>query len=84
MNTIEAIKNRLIQGYTLSIYGTSELLYEQMEDDISSLLILFDAQKRAIDNLEQELFNLDDDYCNKHKWGDCECTNECKRGLKME
>lgn len=40
---IEEIRNRLEVGYTLSVYGTSELLYEQMVEDISSLLILFDA-----------------------------------------
>ena len=45
---IEEIKNRLEVGYTLSVYGTRELLYGQMEDDINSLLILFDAQKSAI------------------------------------
>lgn len=44
---IEEIRNRLEVGYTLSVYGTRKLLYEQMEEDISSLLILFDAQKRA-------------------------------------
>lgn len=43
---IEEIRNRLEVGYTLSVYGTSELLYEQMKEDISSLLILFDAQKQ--------------------------------------
>jgi hypothetical protein len=23
------------------------------------------------------------EYCNKHKWGDCECTGICKRGLSI-
>ena len=39
---IEEIRNRFEVGYTLSVYGTKELLYEQMVEDISSLLILFD------------------------------------------
>lgn len=44
---VEEIRNRLIQGYTMSIYGTRELLHEQMEEDISFLLILFDALKQS-------------------------------------
>lgn len=23
------------------------------------------------------------EYCNKHKWKDCECINACKRGLTL-
>ena len=44
---IEEIRNRLEVGYTLSVYGTKELLYEQMVEDISSLLILFDALRQS-------------------------------------
>lgn len=40
---IEEIKNRLAVGYTVSVYGTRELVHEQMEDDIKSLIILFEA-----------------------------------------
>ena len=43
MSKIEEIRQRLNRGYTLSIYGTRELLYKQMENDINSLLILFGA-----------------------------------------
>ena len=52
---VEEIRNRLEVGYTLSVYGTRELLYEQMEEDISSLLILFDARNKAIENRIKEL-----------------------------
>ena len=52
---IEEIRNRLEVGYTLSVYGTRELLYEQMEEDISSLLILFDARNKVIENRIKEL-----------------------------
>ncbi len=39
---IEDIKNRLEVGYTLSVYGTREVLHEQMENDIKYLLELQD------------------------------------------
>ena len=52
---IEEIRNRFEVGYTLSVYGTKELLYEQMVEDISSLLILFDARNKAIENRIKEL-----------------------------
>jgi hypothetical protein len=25
----------------------------------------------------------DDIYCNKYKWGDCECKTICRRGYEM-
>lgn len=24
------------------------------------------------------------EYCNKHKWNDCECIIECRRGLRIK
>ena len=23
------------------------------------------------------------EYCNKHKWSDCECVDACRRGLRI-
>lgn len=51
MSIIEEIKQRLDKGYTLSIYGTRELLYEQMREDINSLLNLFSTIESRIEKL---------------------------------
>lgn len=59
---LREIKERFERGYTLSLYGSKELLYKQMLDDIHSLLILFDARKRAIDNRIAELENVQVPY----------------------
>lgn len=78
MSKIEEIRTRLERGYVISLYGNSEYLYEQMEDDISSLLILFDAQKLAIEDRIKELEKdpyLDSEY-KKHR------IKELKRLLK--
>ncbi len=32
---------------------------------------------KSLHNVSEEL-----PQCNKSKWGDCECENECRRGLK--
>ncbi|MDO7138682.1 hypothetical protein [Algibacter lectus] len=31
----------------------------------------------------EQLSDEDVEYCNKHKWQDCECTDVCKRGLSI-
>ena len=41
---IEEIKSRLAVGYTVSVYGTRALVHEQMEDDLNSLVTLFEAK----------------------------------------
>ena len=40
MVTVENIKERLERGYTVTLYGTRELVHEQMEKDIKYLLSL--------------------------------------------
>lgn len=46
---MKEIQDRFDKGYTMTLYGTRELLYEQMLDDIESLLILYSAQERVIE-----------------------------------
>lgn len=59
MSKTEEIRNRLANGYTLSIYGTREVLYKQMEEDISTLLnLLINKNKEVviiIENIETDL-----------------------------
>ncbi len=57
---MKEIKDRMDKGYTMSLYGTRELLYEQMLKDISSLLNLFDAREKQLKTRIEEL-----DYDNK-------------------
>jgi hypothetical protein len=32
---------------------------------------------------QSEQLSDETEYCNKHKWHDCECTDICKRGLSI-
>lgn len=51
MSEISKIQERIDRDlYTVSVFGSSEALYEQMYDDIESLLILFRAKNRAIEH----------------------------------
>jgi hypothetical protein len=60
MNEIDKIRDRLERGYTQSLYGNSEILFEQMEDDISSLLIFYDAVKRSKELIIKDILNWAD------------------------
>lgn len=52
---MKEIKDRMDKGYTMSLYGTRELLHEQMLKDISSLLNLFDAREKQLEKKIDEL-----------------------------
>ena len=55
MSVIDKIQERLAKNlYTVSVFGSSEAVYEQMWDDIESLLILFSAKNRAIEEKLKE------------------------------
>ena len=32
---------------------------------------------------QREQLSDEPEYCNKHKWNDCECTDICRRGLSI-
>ena len=32
---------------------------------------------------QSEQLSDEPEYCNKHKWNDCECTGVCRRGLSI-
>ena len=61
---MKEIRERFERGYTLALYGTRELLHEQMREDISSLLILFSAKNKNIESkiemLKEERLLLQD------------------------
>jgi D-alanine-D-alanine ligase-like ATP-grasp enzyme len=49
MSEISKIQERIDRDlYTVSVFGSSEALYEQMYDDIESLLILFRAKRETV------------------------------------
>lgn len=76
MNEIGAIKYRLEQGYTMTRYGSKDDMIEQLIADTEYLLNKVENND-VLDLVSEEL-----PQCNKSKWGDCECENECRRGLK--
>jgi hypothetical protein len=49
MSKVEEIRERFIRGYTMTLYGTREILHKQMEDDIQFLLNLFSAENNKIE-----------------------------------
>jgi hypothetical protein len=53
---MDKIREKLVKDlYTVSVLGSSEAVYEEMYDDIESLLILFSAKNRAIEHRIEEL-----------------------------
>lgn len=39
----------------------------------------------ALEIFKKEMYKEDEiEYCNKYKWGDCECEGTCRRGLTRE
>lgn len=63
MNIIDKIQEKLDNGYI----GTDEsVLYEQMMDDLSSVLTLFYAKNREIESRIEQLENKSYDTTTKH------------------
>jgi len=55
MSVIDKIREKLVNDlYTVSVLGSSEAVYEEMYDDIESLLILFRAKNKAIEQRIEE------------------------------
>lgn len=69
MSKIQEIKERFERGYTQSLYGNREL-FEQMKDDISSLLILYNAQKQGKELIIKDILNWADNIKDCW-WIDC-------------
>lgn len=77
---MKEIQDRFDKGYTMSLYGTRELLYEQMLEDISSLLNLFSAKEKQIEDRIKWLgFAIDSSYKE-----DLKITREIYKGRKHE
>lgn len=55
MSKIEEIRERFDRGYTMTLYGTREILYKQMEQDIQFLLNLFSAENNKIERKVDKL-----------------------------
>lgn len=66
MSVIDKIQEKIDRNlYTVSVLGSREAVYEEMWDDIESLLILFRAKNRAIEEQIDRLkdyANSSDDY----------------------
>jgi len=61
MSVIDKIQERLDKNlYTVSVFGSREAVYEQMWDDIESLLILFCAQKSVKEAIIEDILNWAD------------------------
>jgi hypothetical protein len=61
---MKEIKDRMDKGYTMSLYGTRELLHEQMLEDISSLLNLLYGRESQVETRIEYLTLLIEDLLN--------------------
>lgn len=55
MSKVEEIRKRFDRGYTMTLYGTREILHKQMEDDIQFLLFLLSAENNKIERKVDKL-----------------------------
>lgn len=55
MSKVEEIRERFNRGYTMTLYGTREILHKQMEQDIQFLLNLFSAENNKIERKVDKL-----------------------------
>lgn len=89
MSKIEEIRERFNRGYTMTLYGTREILHKQMEDDIQFLLNLYSAENRWKHVNEQEpptnielLVKSPNEIVHLASWREgykvftCQCKNE--------
>lgn len=79
---MKEIQDRFDKGYTMSLYGTREMLYEQMLDDISSLLNLFSARKKQIEERVNYLNLVEKDLWEKNLPNTAEVYRERKQELE--
>lgn len=79
---MKEIQDRFDKGYTMSLYGTRELLYEQMLEDISSLLILYSARKKQIEKRVNYLNFVEKDLWDKNLPNTAEAYRERKQELE--
>lgn len=75
-NLIKMIENGLVKGSV----ETHDLVLKEIEQCKESIEYLSRGEHQ--ESVERTL-ELDVDYCNKYKWGDCECTDVCRRGLEI-
>lgn len=79
---MKEIQDRFNKGYTMSLYGTRELLYEQMLEDISSLLNLFSAREKQIKDRLNYLNLVEKDLWEKNLPNTAEVYRERKQELE--
>lgn len=79
---MKEIQDRFDRGYTMSLYGTRELLYEQMLEDISSLLNLFSAREKQIEERVNYLNLVEKDLWEKNLPNTAEVYRERKQELE--
>jgi len=60
-----------------SYYQITELMEEYHQAQLK-LLSLHNVVGQS-----EQLSDEEPEYCNKHKWNDCECTDVCRRGLSI-
>ena len=67
MDVVDKIQEKIDKGlYTVTVFGSREALYEEVYDDIESLLILFRAKNRAIEERIKQLEENFYDTTTKH------------------
>lgn len=79
---MKEIQDRFDKGYTMSLYGTRELLYEQMLEDISSLLNLFSAREKQIKDRLNYLNLVEKDLWEKNLPNTAKVYRERKQELE--
>ena len=53
-----------------------------LNDNEKNIKAKLEGMLQAKKNEVLDLVSEELPQCNKSKWGDCECENECRRGLK--
>ena len=63
-----------------------ELVYQitgvEVKDTLSADYQIAYRYLEKVSKQNEQLIN-EPEYCNKHKWNDCECTDVCRRGLSI-
>ena len=59
--------------------GIAKVIFDDEFEDIAEEIVKLFSIPPVVGQSEQ--LSDEPEYCNKHKWNDCECTDVCRRGL---